>query len=354
MTFIERLGVSVPVVQAPMAGVSTTELAAAVSNAGGLGSIGLGATNSTDARAMVEELYARTDRAFNVNLFVHRPATPNVERERDWIEWLGPAFAELGVEPPKALRPLFKSFIENDDMLAMLLETRPPVVSFHFGLPPDDVLSALRMRGITLLATATSLDEARAIEKAGIDAIVAQGIEAGGHRGMFDPAQTDDALGSLALTRLLVQKTNLPVIAAGGIMDGADIAAVLNLGAAAAQLGTAFITCPESAANDAYRTLLTGPAAQYTALTSVISGRPARAMANRLMTLSADIGEPVPPDFPIAFAASKALNAAAQAQGVQGFGAYWAGEGASRIRPMPAAMLVEMLHREIQDSLGEG
>jgi len=226
-----------------MAGVSTPLLAASVCEAGGLGSIGVGATDAAGARAMIEEVRGRTNRAFNVNLFVHGTPKADPERETAWLEWLAPLFAEFGAEPPATLRTIYRSFADDPDMLAMLLELAPPVVSFHFGLPPADVLSALRARGIYLIATATSLDEAAAIEAAGIDAIVAQGIEAGGHRGVFDPAAPDDALGTLALTRLLVRATRLPIVASGGIMDGAGIAAALDLGAVAAQLGTAFVAC---------------------------------------------------------------------------------------------------------------
>ncbi len=344
---LNRLGLSVPLIQAPMAGVSTPALAAAVTEAGALGSIAVGATDAAGACAMIAEVRARTAGAFNVNLFVHGPASSDPAREAAWLDWLRPRFAEFDAEPPTALRTIYKSFAEDAEMLAMLVETAPPVVSFHFGLPGASALAALRERGILLLATATSLDEARAIEAAGIDAVVAQGIEAGGHRGMFDPAIPDDALGIIALTRLLVRETRLPVIAAGGIMDGAGIAAALDLGAVAAQLGTAFVACPESAADDAYRAALAGPGAYHTRMTSLISGRPARALANRFTALADDVGDHRPPDYPIAYDAGKALHAAAKARGEHGFGAQWAGQGAPLVRPMPAARLVETLRSEL-------
>ena len=331
-----------------MAGVSTPLLAASVSEAGGLGSIAVGATDAAGARAMIQELRSRTDRAFNVNLFVHGSAMADADREAAWLAWLAPLFAEFGAEPPKALRTIYKSFADDPEMLAMLLEVAPPVVSFHFGLPSADVLSALRTRGISLMATATSLEEANAIKIAGLDAIVAQGIEAGGHRGIFDPAAPDDALGTVALTRLLVREAGLPIIAAGGIMDGAGIAAALDLGAVAAQLGTAFIACPESAADEAYRAALNGSGAYHTTLTSLISGRPARALANRFTALLDQLGDRLQPDYPIAYDAGKALHAAARAQGDHGFGAHWAGQGAPLIRVMPAAQLVRTLREELQ------
>ncbi|UZK67799.1 NAD(P)H-dependent flavin oxidoreductase [Sphingomonas sp. M1-B02] len=347
-SFIDRLGLSVPLIQAPMAGVSTPALAAAVSEQGALGSIGVGATDAAGARAMIIETRAQTNRAFNVNLFVHAIANADPAREAAWLDWLAPLFNEFGAKPPTVLRTVYKSFADDPDMLAMLLTLAPPVVSFHFGLPSTEIIAALRDRNILLMATATSLNEARAIEAAGIDAIVAQGIEAGGHRGVFDPLAPDDALGTIALTRLLVLKTRIPVVAAGGIMDGAGIASALDLGAVAAQLGTAFVACPESAADEAYRAALKGPGAYHTSLTSLISGRPARALANRFTGLAAAVSNSLPPDYPIAYDAGKALHAAAKAKGEHGFGAQWAGQGAPLARTTPAAELVQVLRAELQ------
>ena len=348
MSFLNRLGLSVPLVQAPMAGVSTPALAAAVANAGALGSIGVGAIDAAGARMMIAELRARTDRAFNVNLFVHATPQADPAREAAWLEWLAPLFAEFGAAPPATLRTIYKSFADDTEMLAMLVDASPPVVSFHFGLPSAEALSALRTRGVFLMATATSLEEAQAIAAAGIDVIVAQGIEAGGHRGMFDPTKPDDALGTIALTRLIVREVRRPVIAAGGIMDGAGIAAALDLGAVAAQLGTAFIACPESSADDAYRAALSGPGAWHTIMTSLLSGRPARAIANRFTDLADHAANLRLPDYPIAYDAGKALNAAAKARGEHGFGAHWAGQGAPLARTMPATELVATLRRELK------
>ena len=274
-------------------------------------------------------------------------------REAAWLDCLAPLFAEFSAKPPITLRTIYKSFADDPDMLAMLLELAPPVVSFHFGLPSPDAVSALRTRGIYLMATATSVGEAASIKAAGIDAIVAQGIEAGGHRGVFDPTAPDDALGTIALTRLLVRQSGLPIVSAGGIMDGAGIAAALDLGAVAAQLGTAFVACPESAAEDAYRAALNGPGAYHTTLTSLISGRPARALANRFTALADQLGGRLQPDYPIAYDAGKALHTAAKARGEHGFGAHWAGQGAPLTRAMPAVRLVETLRDELQRQLNE-
>ncbi len=277
MTPLDRLGVELPIVQAPMAGVSTPELAAAVSNAGGLGSIGVSATDAAGARAMIDAIRARTGRPFNVNLFVHATAAADEAREQGWLQALQPLFERYGVEPPSALRTIYRSFADDGEMLAMLVDAKPPVVSFHFGLPRADQIAALKEAGCVLLASATSVAEARAVEAAGVDMVVAQGWEAGGHRGVFDPAAAqDDRLGTLALVRLLVTQSALPVIAAGGIMDGAGIRAGLTLGAVAVQLGTAFIACPESGADEAYRAVLHGPGADHTVMTRVIVDRHGR------------------------------------------------------------------------------
>ena len=346
MSILDRLALSLPIVQAPMAGVSTPALAAAVSNAGGLGSLGLGATDAAGARAMIGALRTRTDRAFNVNLFVHASARSDQAREAAWLQALAPLFRSFGAEPPAALRTIYKSFIDDDEMFAALLDLAPPVVSFHFGLPDADRIVGLKAAGCILLSSATNLAEAEAAKRAGIDGVVAQGHEAGGHRGVFDPEAVDDCLGTMALTRLLVAGSGLPVIAAGGIMDGRGIRAALDLGAIAAQLGTAFIACPESAADQAYREALTGPGAGNTGMTRAISGRAARCIRNRFTEWGAGTGL-ASPDYPIAYDAGKALNAAARAAGDNGYGAHWAGQGAILARPLPAARLMAALAAEM-------
>ncbi|MGC5799302.1 NAD(P)H-dependent flavin oxidoreductase [Sphingomonas sp. NFX23] len=342
MTLLQEIGITLPIVQAPMAGVSTPELAAAVSNAGALGSIGVGATDACGARTMIEGVRARSQRPFNVNLFVHAPAQGDAAREAAWLDALAPTFRSFGAEPPTALRPIYKSLIEDDEMLATLIDLAPPVVSFHFGVPSKEVIIALKLAGCVLLATATNLSEAQAVKEAGIDAVVAQGWEAGGHRGMFDPDLPDNRLGTIALTRLLVARSGVPVIAAGGIMDGSGIRAALDLGAVAAQLGTAFIACPESSADLAYRDALTGPGAEHTVMTHAISGRPARCLRNRFTEWGEQAGLGSP-GYPMTYDAGKALNAAAKAAGESGFGAQWAGQGAPLVRVMPAAALVATL-----------
>lgn len=343
---LERLGLALPIIQAPMAGVGTPALAAAVSEAGALGSIGVGATTASGARKMMLELGSRTQRPCNVNLFVHQAPRRSAQKEEAWLSALEATFQRLDAEPPSELSVIYKSFAEDDEMLSLLLEVRPAVVSFHFGLPDLRRINALKQVGCLLLATATNLSEAEAAVSAGIDAIIAQGWEAGGHRGVFDPEAPDDRLGTVALTRLLVKRTGVPIIAAGGIMDGQGIRAMLDLGAAAAQLGTAFVGCPESAADEAYRTALFSPAAEHTTMTRAISGRPARCLANAFTTLGETL-KVSPPDYPIAYDAGKALNAAAKAAGENSFGAQWAGQGAPLARALPAPELVAALVREM-------
>ena len=351
---LARLGVSLPIVQAPMAGTSTPAMAAAVTNAGALGSIGVAAVDPGRARAMIEAVREATAGPFNVNVFCHRPATADPVREAAWLAALRPVFARFDAQPPARIGEIYASFLADPAMLRMLLETRPAVVSFHFGLPPAPAVAALKAAGIMLFSTATSLAEAERAVAAGVDAIVAQGWEAGGHRGVFDPAAPDARLGVAALTRLLVSRTSLPVIAAGGIMDGAGVAAMLDLGAAAAQLGTAFVACPESSADAYHRAALFSPAAAVaTEITALISGRPARCLPNSFTRLAeAELKDVTLPDYPIIYDAGKALNAAAKAAGDGGYGAQWAGQGAPLARALPAAELVAVLARELAAARG--
>lgn len=344
--FLERLGLQYPIVQAPMAGVSTPELAGAVSNAGGLGSIGLGASSVEQSRQMIETTRGMTDRPFNVNVFCHAPAERDAEREAAWLAHLAPLFAEVGLPAPQQLNEIYKSFVADEDAYRLLLAMRPAVVSFHFGLPSAEQIAAFRQAGIYMMATATNLPEARLIQNAGIDAIVAQGFEAGGHRGMFYPEEVDQQLSTSVLVRLLVERVQLPVIAAGGIMDGRGIKAALDLGAVAAQLGTAFILCPESSASAGYRADLKSERAASTRMTMAISGRPARGIVNRLITHGTIEGSARPAAYPVAYDAAKQLHAAASKLDNHEFAAHWAGQAAPLARELPAEALVRTLVEE--------
>ncbi|MET1079630.1 MAG: nitronate monooxygenase [Pseudomonas sp.] len=344
------LGIQHPIIQAPMVGVSSPQLVAAVSNAGALGSLAVGASTVEQARALIVQTRALTARPFHVNLFCHRPAVADAQIEAAWLEHLRPYFAEFGAEPPRALNEIYRSFLGNEAMLEMLLAECPAVVSFHFGLPPRDWIQALQQAGIVVLASATSPVEAALGEEAGVDMLVAQGIEAGGHRGTFDPEEGDSGLGTLALVRLLAKQSTLPIVAAGGIMDGQGIAAVRALGASIAQLGTAFLLCPEAATPAAYRNVVRNVGDRRTGITAAISGRAARGLVNR-MHLGVDVtSAPSIPAYPIAYDAGKALHAAASARGSQDFAAHWAGQGVALARELPAAELIHRLLEELHSA----
>ena len=336
-----------------MAGVSSPLMAAAVSDSGALGSIAVGATDSAGAEQMIKEVKKLTAKPFNVNVFCHAPAVANLRLESEWNACLGPRFKAYDTDPPENLDEIYKTFLENDKLLNVFLQLRPKVVSFHFGVPSKQFTARLRDAGIVLFASATNLSEARIAMDHGVDVVIAQGYEAGGHRGIFNPRGYDSQLGTLALTRILVKRCNVPVVAAGGIMDGAGIAAVLRLGASAAQLGTAFVACSESLADEQYKQALMSEAAHDTRMTRVISGRPARTLHNLFTSFEETSvrSDTQVPDYPIAYAAGKALHAAAKAQGEGGYGAQWAGQGAPLARRgVSAADLVSELVTEMQQA----
>lgn len=353
MTILTDLGLTLPLIQAPMAGVATPALAAEVSNAGALGSIGVGASAADDAHRMISALRDATAKAYNVNVFVHRDPVPDPDAASGWCAAMAPLFARFGAAPPQGLRVIYQSFAHDDAMLKVLLQHAPPVVSFHFGLPDQDRINALKHAGCTLLATATNLTEAHAAQKAGIDAIVAQGFEAGGHRGVFEPDADDLKMSTETLTRLLVSDIDLPVIAAGGVMNGTDIHKALGWGATAAQMGTAFIGCDETSADAGYRAALADAGRTGTVMTPALSGRPARCLVNPFTTWAESQTTRIPP-YPIAYDALKSLNAAAKSAGNSGFGAQWAGQEAAKARSMPASELVATLIKEFQDASGAG
>lgn len=346
---LRRLELELPIIQAPMAGVSTPAMAAAASNAGALGSLGVGAANVAGAEKMIQDARELSRRALNINVFCHQPAVADPAVEAAWIERLRVHFVRFGAEPPTALREIYTSFLVDDGMLDLLVRLRPEVVSFHFGIASAERLQALREAGCLLIGSVTSLAEANIVVAAGVDAVIAQGYEAGGHRGTFDPHGLDDRLGTFALTRLLVQKLDgVPVIAAGGIMDGAGVAAALRLGAVAAQLGTAFVGCPESSADAGYRAALRGDAAFHTVMTAAISGRLARCLANRFTEVGESVAPGEIPAYPIAYDAGKSLHAGAKLRSEFGYGAQWAGQGAPLARVLPAGELVRVLAAELE------
>lgn len=340
------LQLSYPIIQAPMVGVSTPQLAAAVSNAGGLGSIGLGASSVAQARELIGTTKALTPQPFNVNLFCHRTPKPDRQREAAWLNFLQPWFEQFGAEPPQKLDIPYPSFNDDPDMLELLLREQPAVVSFHFGLPAKDWIAQLTANGSVTLGCATSVDEALQIEAAGVDIIVAQGFAAGGHRGTFEPQLGDSELDTETLLQQILTHCQRPVIAAGGIMDGHHIRRLIDAGARAVQMGTAFILCPESAASTAHRQALGLNQQIQTGITAAISGRPARGIINSAYSEITGPDAPPLPDYPIAYQAGKALAAAAAAAGSKDFAAHWAGTGAAQARALPAAELVATLVAE--------
>lgn len=340
----DLLSIHYPLLQAPMAGVTTPALAAAVSNAGALGGLGLGSSTVDQAREQIRQTRALTDAAFNVNFFCHRQAQRDVAREQAWCEYLRPHFAAYNAEPPTALRDIYRPFDDNPEMLAMLLEQQPAVVSFHFGVPQTATIEAIQGYGGRVLVAVTSLQEGQQAVAAGVDAIVAQGVEAGGHRGNFD-AEHDEEMALLPLLSTLTDQLSIPVIAAGGIMNGRGVIAAEALGAAGVLLGTAFLLAPEAATSEAHRQMLCSDAAQHTAITRAISGRPARGMVGvfqrDIEPYSGDL-----PAYPVAYDAAKQLSAAAKARGSMVYLPNWAGQGAPQCRRLPAATLVDAIITE--------
>lgn len=345
MTLQELLGVELPIIQAPMAGVQGSALAIAVSNAGGLGSLPCAMLTPNAMHAELAAIKAHTDRPFNVNFFCHTPPTPDPEREARWRAALAPFYAEFGIDPATiAAGPGRAPF--SDEAAEILSEFRPPVVSFHFGLPAPELLARVKSWGATILSSATTLEEALWLEARGVDAIIAQGCEAGGHRGMFLSDDLTTQVGTLALVPQLVQAVNVPVIAAGGIADARGVAAALALGAAGVQIGTAYLLCPEATTSAIHRAALKSEAARHTALTNLFTGRPARGIMNRFM---AELGpiSPLAPAFPLATGAIATLRARAESQGSGDFSPLWSGQNASGGQELPAAVLTRALAADL-------
>jgi nitronate monooxygenase len=332
-----------PILQSPMAGAATPDLAAAVSNAGGLGALGSAEMSLDQLRAAATDLRQRTNRPFNLNFFVgDAPATdPAVlartrDRLRPWYQKLG-----LG-EPPATLPDLGPSF--DAARLALLLDLRPAVVSFHFGLPEPQAVHALKAAGITLLCTATTVAEAVALEAAGIDAIIAQGYEAGGHRGSHQPTAPAQGVGTMALVPQIVDAVRLPVIAAGGIGDGRGIAAAFALGAAGVQMGTAFLSCPEAGTDPARRALLSRATETDTMVTDAFSGRAARAHRSAYAEAMEAAREPLPAFLQL-YDLTDPLIKAAQ-DDIASFHLY--GQAARLNRALPADDLLRLLVSEAE------
>ncbi|WP_434384627.1 NAD(P)H-dependent flavin oxidoreductase [Melittangium boletus] len=343
-----RLGVEHAFIQAPMAGVSTPEMAAAVSNAGGLGSLGVGYLPPDAVRQLARRVRELTDRPFALNLFAPQPA-PALDADSPMWGVLARAHATLGLEPP---RPSAWSLPPFDEQVDAVLESDARVFSFTFGIPPASVLARLRAAGRVLLGTATTVHEARLLEAAGVDGIVAQGSEAGGHRGTFAGPFEDAMVGTLALVPQMVDAVGLPVVASGGLMDGRGIAAARLLGAAGVQLGTAFLLCPESGASEAYQAALRSAREDGTGVIRAFSGRPARGLVTDFSREVEASAAPLP--FPLQHGATTPLRAAAAARGDARFLAMWAGQGVTLARRVPAGELTRALVADAERRLRGG
>ncbi|WP_027857153.1 NAD(P)H-dependent flavin oxidoreductase [Marinobacterium jannaschii] len=341
MTMQQLLNIELPVIQAPMAGVQGSDLAIAVSNAGGLGSLPCAMLSPDALRAELEKIRRGTDRPFNVNFFCHTPPEPDPQADADWQALLRPYYTELAIDPSTIASGAGRTPF-NAEALEVLKEFEPAVVSFHFGLPAPELLDGVRSWGAKILSSATTLEEALWLQSQGVDGVIAQGLEAGGHRGIFLTRDMTTQMGTFALTRQLVAALNLPVIAAGGIADAAGVQAAMALGAAGVQVGTAYLLCPEASTSAIHREVLASEAARHTALTNLFSGGPARGVVNRLMRELGPVNA-LSPAFPLATAAIAPLRAAAEAQGSGDFSPLWAGQNTRGCKPVAAAQLTREL-----------
>ena len=340
-TLQQLLGIELPVVQAPMAGVQGSALAVAVSEAGGLGSLPAAMLGPDALRDELLAIRRGTARPFNVNFFCHAAPEPDPAREARWRQALAPCYAELGLDPQA--QPAAPARVPFGAAALEVLEAlRPPVVSFHFGLPAPDLLERVRRSGARVLSSATTVEEARWLEARGVDAVIAQGLEAGGHRGMFLTADLATQLGTMALVPQVARAVKVPVIAAGGIGCREAVAAALALGAAGVQVGTAYLLCPEATTSAVHRAALAGEAARVTALTNVYTGRPARGIVNGLMRRLGPIHADAPA-FPLAATAVAPLRARAESLGSGEYSPLWAGQDASGCRAVPAGQLTREL-----------
>ncbi|MEH6580264.1 MAG: nitronate monooxygenase [Amphritea sp.] len=341
MTLQQLFGIELPIIQAPMAGVQGSDLTIAVSNAGGLGSLPCAMLSAEAMRDELEAIRSGTDKPFNVNFFCHQPPRPDAQCESQWREALSPYYDEFGID--KATIPEGPGRAPFSSEAAQLLkEFEPAVVSFHFGLPAPELIAEVRSWGAKILSSATTVEEAVWLEQQGVDGIIAQGLEAGGHRGIFLTTDLSTQMGTFALLRQVVNAVNLPVIAAGGIADAEGVKAAIALGAAGVQIGTAYLLCPEANTSAIHRDTLKSEAVRHTALTNLFSGGPARGVVNRVMRELGPLSS-VPPAFPLASSAIAPLRAAAEQQGNGDFSPLWAGQNASGCKEVPAGQLTREL-----------
>jgi nitronate monooxygenase len=339
----ELLNIELPIIQAPMAGYQGSALVIAVSNAGGLGSLGCAVLSLDQVRAELSLIRAHTDKPYNVNFFCHPQPRPDPQGEEEWRRRLSPYYDEYGL-PAGATSGASGRTPFNAEAAELLEEFKPPVVSFHFGLPSESLMLRVKALGATILSSATTVAEARWLEDRGVDMVIAQGLEAGGHRGMFLSEDLTTQVGTFALLPQIVGAVKVPVIAAGGIATAAGVAAAQAMGAAGVQVGTAYLLCPEVTLPPLHRAALQSEAARHTAVTNLFTGRPARGIVNRIIRELGPMNSAVPP-FPLAVSAIAPLRAKAENAGDDGFSPLWCGQNASGYMDLPAAEVTRMLAR---------
>ena len=341
MTLQRLLGIEYPIIQAPMAGVQGSALTIAVSNAGGLGSLPCAMLDVNGIRTELTVIRAQTSQPFNVNFFCHTEPEPDAERDLTWRISLAPYFTEYGLGPNDIKAGPGRSPF-NAEMADVVEEFTPAVVSFHFGLPSPDLLARVQAMGAKILSSATTVDEARWLEANGVDVIIAQGLEAGGHRGIFLSDDLSTQMGTLALVPQIVAAVKVPVIAAGGIADAKGTAAAMALGASGVEIGTAYLLCPEATTSPLHRAALKSDRARVTAVTNVFTGRPARGIVNRIVRELGPMSAAAP-DFPLALPAVMPLRAKAESLGRDDFTPLWAGQNATGCKEISAADLTREL-----------
>ena len=334
-------GIELPIIQAPMAGVQGSALTIAVSQAGGLGSLPCAMLSLEALGAALTQIRAQTTKPINVNFFCHYEPEPQAAKQAAWLKQLSPYFAELGIHPDNQAAGAQRAPYTSAQA-EVLAKFKPEVVSFHFGLPNEDLLLEIKSWGSKIISTATTVEEALWLEARGVDAIIAQGLEAGGHRGHFLSDDLTEQHGTFSLLPQIIAAVDVPVIAAGGIVDAKTVRAAMAMGASAVQVGTAYLLCPECTTSEIHRAALQSEAAQHTALTNLFSGRPARGIVNRFMAELGPINNAVP-DFPLASSAVAGLRSAAEQQGFGDFSPLWCGQNATGCQAIPAAELTRQL-----------
>ena len=332
---------SLPLIQAPMAGVQDSALAMAVCQAGGLGSLPCAMLTPDGVAQEVACLRAQTDAPFNLNFFCHETPEPDLPGLSRWQTRFQGFYEALGLPMPPPLAGVTRQPF-NQAMADVVTALKPPVVSFHFGLPAPALLQQVKDSGAKVMSSATTVAEARWLAQRGVDAVIAQGLEAGGHRGHFLSDDITRQMGTFALLPQIVAAVSVPVVAAGGIACAAGVKAALDLGAAAVQVGTAYLLCVEAKTSPVHRQALRSEAAQHTALTNVFTGRPARGIVNHLMEVLGPIHADAPA-FPLAAAASASLRAQAEAQGRADFSPLWAGQNTRGCQEISAKLLTREL-----------